>query len=108
MTWIRVALLALKNTTTHYLAAVTATFIPLLLSPPPLQATLADSVHILRKTYHKYVLLNQNLKAKLSLTSQGHSDEDGTLGFHHYFDIRHNQDGRVSALCEEIPWYSFL
>jgi hypothetical protein len=39
----------------------------------------------------------------------------GMLGFHPYFDIRHNLDGRVvSSTCrphfspKEIPWYSFL
>ena len=37
------------------------------------------------------------------------------LSFHLYFDIRHNQDGRVVSstgrplfTLKEIPWYSFL
>ena len=40
---------------------------------------------------------------------------DGMLGFHPYFDIRYNADGRiVGCKCrphctlKEIPWYAFL
>lgn len=40
---------------------------------------------------------------------------DGMLGIHPYFDIRHNQDGRVVSFARRphftskgTPWYSFL